>query len=205
MKELLQQIRAELERISPKHLRLRKMYATQEEIAEFEKRSGLTFPEELVEFWLGCDFEITTPTDVYKALDCESGPSFFMFDEFEYLVAYWEENAGHDVDAEFAEGSYFHFEGRGFGEQILTHKVFDKAWFPLATDSFDGAICIDLHPGSAGTHGQLLYMLYAGDGRSGPYYSGYASLTALLEDYLRQLKAGKTVIEDHIIYPLSHY
>jgi len=205
MKELLQHIRAELERISPKHLRLRKTYASREEIYAFEKQSGLTFPEELVEFWLSCDFEITTHTDIYKVLDCEVGPSFFMFDEFEYLVAYWEENAGHEVDAEFAEGPYFHFEGRGYKEQILAHKVFDKAWFPLATDSFDGAICIDLNPGSAGTHGQILYMTCIGDGKSGPYYSGYPSFRAFLEDYLHQLKTGRTVIEDHIIYPLSHY
>lgn len=206
MKHLLEDIRKELEAISPKHiLHTKKKYATLEEITDFQNKSGLVFPPELIEFWLSCTYEITTDTRIYKALDCDSGPTFFMFEEFEYLVAYWEENAGHDVDEDFVKGPYFDFNNRGFATKLIKEKVFSKSWFPIAIDSFDGAICVDLDPGVHGKTGQLLYMMYVGDDKSGPYYTGFTSLTTLLEDYLKQLKARQIEIEDHLIYPLTHF
>ncbi len=189
-------------RICPEHLKLtKKNYATQKEIAGFEKQSGLVFPADLTEFWLSCDFEITLGTEIYKTLNCDDGPSFFMMEEFEYLVNYWTENSGHDFDEEFKQGPYFDFKGRGYTGQILVEKVFDKAWFPIAIDSYDGAICIDLNPGSRGTHGQLLYMMYIDEGKSGPYDTSYRSINDLLEHYLKLLKSGKAEVEENIIYP----
>lgn len=206
MKELINDIRKELELISPEHTTItKKKYATKEEIAEFEKQSGLLLPEDLKEFWLTCNFEITAGTDIYKDLGCDMGPSFFTFDELEYLVPYWEENAGHDFDEEFSSGSYFHFKNRGYKENILTDKVFDNNWFPIAVDSFDGSICIDLNPGPNGTYGQLLYMMYIGDSKSGPYYSGFNSLKAFLEHHLHLLKTRKIEVEEKIVYPLAHF
>lgn len=204
MKALLEEIRSEIARICPEHLQItKKKYATQKEIADFEKQSGLIFPPDLIEFWLGCDFEITLSTGIYKTLYCDDGPAFFMIEEFEYLVNYWNENSGHDFDEEFSQGPYFDFKGRGYTEQILIEKVFDKGWFPLAIDSYDGAICIDLNPGPKGTHGQIIYMMYIGDGKSGPYYSGLSSFSDLLKEYLKLLKSGKTEVEENIIYPPS--
>ncbi|MES2131035.1 MAG: SMI1/KNR4 family protein [Bacteroidota bacterium] len=206
MKHLIKDIRQELELISPEHLKItKKKYATKQEIAEFEKESGLVFPDDLKEFWTTCDFEITASTDIYKDLDCDMGPSFFTFDELEYLVPYWEENAGHDFDEEFSSGAYFHFKNRGYKENILIDKVFDKAWFPIAVDSFDGSICIDLNPGQNGTYGQLLYMMYIGDSKSGPYYTGFKSLKAFLEYHLHILKTRKIEVEEKIVYPLTHF
>lgn len=202
MKQLIEEIRHEISMICPKHLEItKKKYATKKEIQDFEKHSGLTFPEDLVTFWLHCDFEITLSTAIYKKLGCEDGPTFFMMDELEYLCEYWKENCGHDFDEEFDTGPYFGFEGRGYNEKILTDKVFDTAWFPLSVDSYDGAICIDLNPGLQGTHGQLLYMMYIGDGKSGPYYSGFKSIKELLLDYLSLLKDRKVEIEEDIVYP----
>jgi len=205
MKHLLKDIKKELEAICPQHLRQTKQYATQKEIDEFQQESRLQFPAELIEFWLTCDFEITTGTGIYKELDCEMAPSFCMFEEFEYLLAYWQENAGHEFDESFDKGSYYHFKNRGFKEEVIIKKVFDKGWFPIAIDSFDGAICVDLNPGSKGKKGQLLYMIYAGDDKSGPYYMGFDSLSTLLSDYLQQLKERKIEIEDNIVYPLTHF
>lgn len=206
MKALLEKIRSEMARIRPEHLKLtKKKYATKEEIAGFEEQSGLAFPADLVEFWLSCDFEITLGTEIYKSLNCDDGPTFFMVEEFEYLVKYWQENSGHDFDEEFKQGPYFDFKGRGYKEKILIEKVFDKAWFPIAIDSYDGAICIDLNPGSGGTHGQLLYMMYIGDGKSGPYYTDISSFSDLLKEYLKLLKSGKAEVEENIIYPPSAF
>lgn len=206
MKALLEEIRSEMARICPEHLKLtKKKYATKEEITGFEKQSGLIFPEDLVEFWLTCDFEITLGTEIYKTLNCEDGPAFFMMEEFEYLVNYWNENSGHNFDEGFSQGPYFDFQGRGYADQILIEKVFDKGWFPLAIDSYDGAICIDLNPGLRGTHGQLLYMMYIGDGKSGPYYTGTSSFSDLLKEYLKLLKSGKADVEENIIYPPSAF
>lgn len=204
MKALLEDIRSEMARICPEHLKLtKKKYASKEEIEAFEKQSGLVFPPDLVEFWLTCHFEITLSTEVYKTLGCGDGPTFFMMEEFEYLMNYWKENSGHDFDEEFKEGPYFNFKGRGYSEQILIEKVFDDGWFPIAIDSYDGAICIDLNPGPKGTQGQLIYMMYIGDGKSGPYYTGYASIRDLLKHYLDFLKSGKAEVEENIIYPPS--
>lgn len=205
MKQLLEDIRKELEAISPKHiLNTKKSYATQKEITDFQNASGLVFPPELIEFWLNCNYEITTDTRIYKSLNCDSGPTFFMFDEFEYLVAYWKENAGHDFDDDFAKGPYFDFNNRGFTAKLIKEKVFSKSWFSIAIDSFDGAICVDLDPGINGKAGQLIYMMYVGDDKSGPYYTGFPSLTELLLNYLDQLKKRQIEIEDHLVYPLTH-
>ena len=202
MKALLEEIRSEIARIRPEHLRLtKKTYATKKEIDDFEKQSGLIFPADLIEFWLTCDFEITLGTEIYKTLNCDDGPSFFMVEEFEYLVNYWKENSGHDFDEEFKQGPYFDFKGRGYTGQILIEKVFDEGWFPIAIDSYDGAICIDLNPGPRRIHGQLLYMMYMGDGKSGPYYTGISSFSNLLKEYLTLLESGKAEVEENIIYP----
>jgi cell wall assembly regulator SMI1 len=206
MKELISAIRSEMEKISPKHLKItKKKYATKEEIADFEKQSELKFPSDLVEFWLTCDFEITAGTGIYKDLKCDDGPSFFTFDDFESLVDYWKENSGHAFDEDFNKGKYFNFKGRGFKEKIMIDMTFDDGWFPLAIDSYDGAICIDLNPGPNGKHGQLLYMMYIGDGKSGPYYTGFESFRAYLEHYLHLLKERKIDVEEDIIYPLSPF
>lgn len=206
MKALIEEIRNELQQICPEHLTItKKKYATQEEIDAFQEQSGLRFPQDLVDFWLHCDFEITLSTEIYKRLSCDDGPCFFMLDEFEYLVPYWEENAGHDFDTEFPEGPYFSFEGRGYQEGILSDKVFDRNWFPVGIDSYDGAICIDLNPGPNGISGQLLYMMYVGDGKSGPYYSGFGSFKELLMHHLQVLKTRRIEIEENIIYPLNPF
>ncbi len=202
MKALLEDIRNEMARICPEHLKLtKKEYAKKEAIADFEKQSGLVFPAELKAFWLSCDFEITLSTAIYKTLNCNDGPTFFMIEELEYLVKYWQENSGHEFDEEFRQGLYFGVKGSGYQEEILTEHVFDKAWFPIAIDSYDGAICIDLNPGPKGIHGQLFYMMYTGYGKSGPYYTGFASFSDLLKAYLNLLKSGKADIEEGIIYP----
>jgi cell wall assembly regulator SMI1 len=206
MKELIDEIRSEMENISPKHLKLtKKRYATKKEIADFEEQCQLNLPADLVEFWLTCDFEITLSTKIYKTLICDDGPSFFMMEEFEYLGKYWKENAGHGFDEGFSKSDYFNFEDRGLKEKILTNRVFDNGWFPFAIDSYDGAICIDLNPGPNGTHGQLLYMMYTGDGKSGPYYAGYHSFKEFLQNYLQLLRDRNIEIEENIIYPLSSF
>jgi len=202
MKALLEDIRSEMGRICPEHLKLtKKKYAGKEEIEAFEKQSGLLFPAHLKEFWLTCDFEITLSTAIYKTLNCDDGPAFFMMEELEYLVNYWKENSGHDFDEEFKQGPYFGFKGRGYTEHLLVEKVFDNSWFPIAIDSYDGAICVDLNPGPKGTYGQLIYMMYIGDGKSGPYYAGFTSIDDLLTHYLNFLKSGKADVEENIIYP----
>jgi cell wall assembly regulator SMI1 len=206
MKALLEEIRNEIARISPAHLKsTKKKYATKKEIADFEKQNKLIFPPELVEFWLTCNFEITLDTGIYKKLKCDDGPTFFMMEEFEYLVKYWEENSGLDFDEDFKQGPYFGFKGRGYKEKILIEKIFDAGWFPIAIDSYDGAICIDLNPGPKGMPGQLLYMMYIGDGKSGPYYTGISSFTDLMKQYLKLLKSGKAEVEEGIIYPPSTF
>lgn len=202
MNPLLEEIRNEITRISPAHLKItKKKYATKKEIADFEKQNDFTFPPELIEFWLSCNFEITLGTGIYKTLNCDDGPTFFMLEEFEYLAKYWKENSGHDFDEDFNQGPYFDFKGRGYKEKILIEKVFDNNWFPIAIDSYDGAICIDLNPGPKGAHGQMLYMMYIGDAKSGPYYTGISSFTDLLKQYLKLLKSGKAEVEEGIIYP----
>ena len=205
MKTLLSDIRSELEKISPGHFKIKKKYATKEEIVDFETKNKLTFPDELIAFWLLCDFEITGDTRIYSKLGCETGPSFFMFDEFEYLVEYRKENSGQEFSENRKESAYFEFKNREFKEHILTHKLFDDGWFPLAIDSFDGAICIDLNPGLNGNYGQLIYVMYIGDEKSGAYYSGYNSFTDFLTHYLLLLKDRKIEIEQHIVYPLSPF
>ncbi len=206
MKRLIKDIRTELEKICPEHIQKhKKRYATKKEIDDFQKQSELIFPDDLVEFWLNCDFEITAGTDIYKDLKCEIGPSFFMFDEFEYLVEYWKENSGQGLDETFTKGEYYDFKGRGYKEKIMIEKVFDHGWFPIAIDSFDGSICVDMNPGAKGIQGQLLYMLYTGEGKSGAYDTGFTSFKEFLMHYLQLLKDRKIEIEDNIIYPLSHF
>lgn len=204
MKALLERIRSEIARICPEHLRVtRKEYASKKEIADFEKQSGLHFPEELIEFWINCHFEITLSTEIYRTANCDDGPAFFMMEEFEYLVSYWNENQGHNFGEDFTQGPYHDLKERGDSEHILIENVFDRGWFPLAIDSYDGAICIDLNPGPKGTFGQLIYILYIHNGKSGPYYTGIASFSDLLKQYLELLKSGKAEVEEHIIYPPS--
>lgn len=206
MKELIEEIRSEIKKVCPKHLKItKKKYATKKAISDFEKQSGLTFPKDVAEFWLHCDFEITLGTEIYKKLKCDDGPSFFMMEELEYLVEYWKENPGEDLDEEFKKGPYYGFKGRGYREKVLTEKIIAEGWFPIAIDSYDGALCIDLNPGLNGTHGQLIYRMQIGDGKSGPYDAGFKSFRELLEHHLNLLKNQKIDIEEDIIYPLNPF
>lgn len=204
MKNLVQDIKNKLKQICPEHLSTKKKYATKKQLTDFEKKSGLKFPEELVEFWLHCDFDLTVDAKIYQALQLDDESAFFIFDELKYLIELWEEDSGHKMPLLFKAGTYYTFPNRGFEEGILCEAVYDKAWFPIASASDGSVICIDLHPGVNGTHGQLLYVMFVGNGKSGPYYSGYTSLHALLTNYLEDLEAGRFEVEEELVYPLNY-
>ena len=205
MKELVKAIKDELKKICPAHVKETKVkYATQKQIDAFQKKNGIEFPAELTEFWLSCDFEITASSKIYKTLELD-GPAYFIFDDLELLILDWEQNSGgsgYPMTDDFKSGDYYAFEKRGYTEDIITASVYDKKWFPLATDSFGGSICIDMNPGKKGTYGQLLYMLFPGEGKAGPYYTGFSSLREFLESYLRDLREGRFEVEDERVYPL---
>lgn len=194
MKNLLKEIKDKLEEICPDHLLTKKTYATPEEIADFEAESGLKFPEELVDFWLHCDFEVIVGSKIHQTLQYE-WTFDFTFDSLERLIKAWKEDAGYPMTLLIKAGNYYDFPNRGYEEGIIKNSFYDKAWFPIATDVDTSAICIDMSPGVNGTHGQLLYMMVIGNGKSGPYYSGYTSLHALLSNYLKDLQEGRFEIE----------
>lgn len=208
MKELLKEIKAELKKRCPAHIREAKVkYATKKQIDAFQKKSGIEFPQDLTDFWLSCDFEMTVDSKIYKTLGIGEAPAYFILDDLAMLIADWEQNSGesgYPMTAAFKAGDYYTFKKRGYKEGIITASVYDKKWFPLAIDSFGGSIVIDMNPGKKGTHGQLLYMLYPGEGKAGAYYTGFASLRGFLESYLSDLKEGRFEVEDDRVYPLIY-
>ena len=203
LKNLIEEIKAEIENISSDHISSTKQrYGSKKDINALVKETNIQFPDELKEFWLTCDFEITLDSKIYKTLGLDVAPSYFIFSDIEKLLDDWKENSGTPLTDDFKSGDYYGFENRGYKEGIIGDMIYDKQWFPIATDSFGGSICIDMKPGPKGTVGQLLYIMFIGDGKSGPYYSGYKSLTDLLQGYLTDLKEGKFEVEDDIVYPL---
>src|SRR6186713_2707758 len=166
MENLLQEIKAELKKILPEHLSEKEKYATKKEISDFEKESGLKFPEELVTFWLHCDFYLTVDANIFKKLNCKEAKdtAHFTFNLFKYMVRAWNEDSGKELSEYEKSYDYFTFKGRGFAEGIICETFFDKGWFPIAQS--DGSlILVDMNPGVNGTYGQLLYMMFVSDGK----------------------------------------
>src|SRR6186713_139972 len=187
MKKLIQEIRTELKKICPEHVAEKKKYATKKEIADFERKNDLKFPEELVIFWLECDFPIYLDTKIYQTLKLKEAEDalFFPMGSFKFLVGQWDDRSGEEMSENFRSWDYFTFKNRGFVEGIIQESVFDRDWFPIAEASDGSLILVDMKPGPNGIYGQILYMMFVGDGRSGPYYSGYNSLHELLSNYLK--------------------
>jgi len=206
MKKLIQEIRTELKKICPEHVAEKKKYATKKEIADFERKNDLKFPEELVIFWLECDFPIYLDTKIYQTLKLKEAEDalFFPMGSFKFLVGQWDDRSGEEMSENFRSWDYFTFKNRGFVEGIIQESVFDRDWFPIAEASDGSLILVDMKPGPNGIYGQILYMMFVGDGRSGPYYSGYNSLHELLSNYLKDLKEGRYLTEEDTVYPLAY-
>ena len=206
MKKLLQEIKTELGKICPEHVAEKEKYGTKEAIRKFEQENGLKFPEELVTFWLECDFAIYLDTKIYQTLKLKEADRalYFSMDSFKFLVGQWEDRSGDDITENFRSWDYYTLKGRGFAEGIMEEAIFDRAWFPIAEEDDGSLIVVDMKPGPNGVYGQILYMMSVSEGRSGPYYSGYNSLHELLSNYLKDLKEGRYLVEEDRVYPLVY-
>lgn len=151
--------------------------ATPEQIAAAERHLGVTFPDDVRATYLRHDGQ--TPT----------GPGLFGGWEWMPLgevVGHW------DLWTELHDGGEFDgFTGDPGGRVVADW--WHRAWVPLTHNGAGDSHCVDLHPGPAGTPGQVIVMYHDYERR--PVKA--TSFRVWLATFADELEAGGYVVSDH--------
>ncbi|MEZ4459171.1 MAG: SMI1/KNR4 family protein [bacterium] len=84
-------------------------------------------------------------------------------------------------------------DGR-FDDNRMAKSYWQPAWVGFARDGGGNEYCVDLAPGPAGEHGQILMMEFQ-DGQ-GPYVSEWPTLEAMMREHLALMNAGDFSVDD---------
>lgn len=141
---------------------------------------------------------VVLPADLAASLRRHDGAVTFH-DSYRYLatdriLAVWSM-----MKALEEQGAFSTYEPKASVKGIIQYTWWDTHWIPFAEDSQGNLICVDLKPGRAGKHGQVIYW----ERVEGPLSSPYGSFFEWLWRYQRALYRGAYVARDGGIYERS--
>lgn len=157
-----------LKKNSPTLFERLKPGATNQELQEFEKKTGLTLPD---------DYKASL-----KRHNGEVSLTDYTYSPLHSVLSNWEMMSELDAKGKF---NALEIEGTGAGK--IQPVWWHKGWIPFAEDSGGNMLCIDTAPGKRGKSGQILYM----ELQTGPQVSKYKSFSEWLDRYKKDLRQGK--------------
>ena len=143
-----------LEKFEPKVLKSFAPPATREQIAQAELAVSAEFPPELVTAYLRHDGCIDDDNCYNRRIF-----SFNNWIGLGRMVSLW--NMDREVEAQMRRKSYdnlsFPTYDSSWDELLIRPVAADPKWIPIGATNAKGSELIDLNPGPAGRHGQLIY------------------------------------------------
>lgn len=162
-----------LKKNSPKLFADLKPGATEQELKEFEKKTGLKLPDDYRASLKRHNGEVSLTSYTYLSVTGS-------FTDWEMMTQLDEQGKFKDAEIE------------GTSDLKLKPVWWSKGWIPFAEDSGGNMLCLDSDPGKRGRIGQVLYMELQG----GPRASKYKSFGEWLDRYRKDLYQGKYEVDN---------